>query len=173
MNVGEGAAFVLLERDGSGPAELLGIGESSDAFHMSAPDPEGRGAAAAMRRALDDASLAPDAIDYVNAHGTATERNDVVEAKAIAQVLGTNVPVVSTKSYTGHLLGAAGATEAVFTIAAIEHGWIPGNLDVDPVDPEVAVTLPRARTELAVRNALSTSFAFGGSNAALVFGGPR
>lgn len=147
MNVGEGAAYVLLERDGpethpAPRAYLVGIGESNDAFHMSAPDPEGRGAIAAMQAALADAGLSASDIDHVNAHGTGTVRNDVAEARAIAHVLGKSVPVVSTKSYTGHMLGAGGATEAVFSLVALEQQWIPQNLGLDPVDPEIELDLP-------------------------------
>ncbi len=170
MNVGEGAALVLLERDRKALVELLGVGESSDAFHMSAPDPTGRGAAMAMRGALADAGLTGQALGFVNAHGTGTVRNDSAEALALTQVVGTNVPVVSTKSYTGHLLGAAGATEAVFTIAGLEQGWVPANLRLDPVDPEIALHLPEALLEGDFEFAMSNSLAFGGNNASLVFG---
>lgn len=171
MNVGEGAALLVLERDRPGHAQLVGVGESNDAFHMSAPDPEGRGAILAMQAALDDAGLQPQQIDYVNAHGTGTKRNDVAEAGAIAQVLGRSVPVVSTKSYTGHMLGAGSATEAVFAIAALEQQWIPGNLRLQPVDPEIVLNLPEQTLETRVDHVLSNSFAFGGSNVSLVFAG--
>jgi 3-oxoacyl-[acyl-carrier-protein] synthase I len=179
MNVGEGAAYLLLERESPAggtvrsPARgwLAGIGESNDAFHMSAPDPEGRGAIAAMQAALADAGLQASDIGYVNAHGTGTVRNDVAEAHAIAHVLGRAVPVVSTKSYTGHMLGAGGATEAVFTLAALEQQWIPANLGVEPVDPEIGLELPAERRALPLRHALSNSFAFGGSNIAIVLSG--
>jgi 3-oxoacyl-[acyl-carrier-protein] synthase-1 len=171
MNVGEGAAYLLLERDGPARGHLVGIGESNDAFHMSAPDPEGRGAVAAMQAALADAGLHASDIDYINAHGTGTVRNDVAEARAIAQVLGRDVPVVSTKSYTGHMLGAGGATEAVFALASLEQQWIPANLGVEPVDPEIGLELPSRRREARIRHVLSNSFAFGGSNVTLAFSG--
>lgn len=169
MNVGEGAALLLLERDRPSHVQLVGVGESNDAFHMSAPDPEGRGAIAAMQAALDDAGARPGDVDYVNAHGTGTKRNDIAEALAIGHVLGEQVPVVSTKSYTGHMLGAGGATEAVFAVAAIEQEWVPGNLRLDPVDPEIHLHLPREGQARPVRTVLSNSFAFGGSNACLAF----
>ena len=171
MNVAEGAALLLLERDRPSAVYLSGIGESCDAFHMSKPHPEGRSAITAMRDALSDARLEGADIDYVNAHGTGTKRNDTAEALAIATVLGREVPVVSTKSYTGHLLGAGGATEAVFAIASIEQQWIPANLRVQPVDPEIEVNLPSERLKTPVRHVLSNSFAFGGSNVSLTFSG--
>ncbi len=173
MNVGEGAALLLLERDRPGNVHLVGVGESNDAFHMSAPDPTGRGAIAAMQAALDDAGVQPEDTDYVNAHGTGTRRNDVAEAIAIRHVLGCHVPVVSTKSYTGHMLGAGGATEALFAVAAIERQWVPGNLRLNPVDPEIDLELPQVGHHRPVRTVLSNSFAFGGSNTCLVFQGSR
>ena len=171
MNVAEGAALLLLERDRPSAVHVSGIGESGDAFHMSKPHPQGRSAMTAMRDALSDAGLQASDIDYVNAHGTGTKRNDTAEALAIAEVLGREVPVVSTKSYTGHLLGAGGATEAIFAVASIEQQWIPGNLRLQPIDPEVEINLPCERQDLPVRHVLSNSFAFGGSNVSLAFSG--
>jgi len=170
--IGEGAAFLLLEREGDGPARLLGVGESCDAHHMSHPHPEGLGAEAAMAGALAQAGLAPHEVDHVNAHGTATQLNDAAESKAIFRLFGDRVPVASTKGYTGHLLGAAAATEAVFAVAAIEQGWIPASLGCDPQDPALAVSLCRERRERRCRAVLSNSFAFGGSNVAVLFGAP-
>jgi len=169
MNVGEGAAYLLLERDADAPAYLAGIGESNDALHMSAPDPEGNGAAAAMELALADAGLQPADIGYVNAHGTGTLRNDVAESRAIARVLGCTTPVVSTKSYTGHMLGAAGATEAVFALESLRRQWIPANLEVAPLDPEITISLPEQPQAAALEHVLSNSFAFGGNNISLAF----
>ncbi len=171
MNVAEGAALLLLERDRPCTVYLSGIGESGDAFHMSKPHPEGRSAITAMRDALRDAGLEAADIDYVNAHGTGTKRNDTAEALAITEVLGRDVPVVSTKSYTGHLLGAGGATEAIFAVASIEQQWIPANLRLEPIDPEIELNLPCERQETPVRHVLSNSFAFGGSNVSLTFSG--
>ncbi len=174
INIGEGAAFALVERSGSGP-RLLGVGESADAHHMSSPDPEGRGAALAMQRALEAADRSPGDVDHVNAHGTGTRLNDAMEAAAIRQVLGgdSSAAVVSTKAYTGHTLGAAGATEAIFTLDALSSGRIPASLGADPVDPalpiEVAVEPRRERLRLA----LSNSFAFGGNNVSVLFGAPE
>lgn len=173
MNVAEGAALLLLERDRPSAVELSGIGESCDAFHMSKPHPQGESAGAAMRQALAEAGLAAKEIDYVNAHGTGTKANDIAEAHAIAAVVGRGVPVVSTKSYTGHMLGAGGATEAIFAVASIEQQWIPGNLRVEPIDPAIEINLPTQRLDSSVHHVLSNSFAFGGSNATLAFsGGP-
>ncbi|MGH8370083.1 MAG: beta-ketoacyl-[acyl-carrier-protein] synthase family protein, partial [Gammaproteobacteria bacterium] len=113
INIGEGAAIFLMTRE-PGPVALIGIGESSDAFHISGPDPEGRGAELAMRQALADANIGADKVDYLNLHGTATLQNDLVENHAVARVFGTDVPCSSTKPLVGHALGAAGATEAAF-----------------------------------------------------------
>jgi len=170
INIGEGAAFALLERTGEGPL-LLGTGESADAHHMTTPDPEGRGACAAMRAALDEAGVSPDDVDYVNAHGTGTRFNDAMEATAIRKVLGGADPiVVSTKGYVGHTLGAAGAMEAVFVMEALQAGWTPASAGADPVDPELGIQIPSTPCEVDLRVALSNSFAFGGSNVSLVFG---
>ena len=170
INIGEGVAYLLVERDGEGAARLLGVGESSDAHHMSAPHPEGAGALAAMRGALEDAGVAPRDVDHVNAHSPGTRLNDLAEALAIATLLGRDVPVASTKGYTGHLLGAGGATEALFSIIAIEHGFIPASLGADPVDETLGLTIPTTRLARACRRVLSNSFAFGGSNVSLLFG---
>jgi len=174
INIGEGAAFALLERTGEGPF-LLGVGESSDAHHMTRPDPEGQGACAAMTAALADARVSPDDVDYVNAHGTGTRFNDAMEARAIRSALGSTADplVVSTKGYTGHTLGAAGAIEAVFVLEALQEGWVPASAGADPLDPEIKLNIPTALCEADPRVALSNSFAFGGSNASLVFGAPE
>ncbi len=171
-SIGEGGAFLLLEREGDGPARLLGVGESTDAHHMSHPHPEGRGARAAMEEALRCAGLPAAAVDHVNAHGTGTPANDGIEAAAVAAVVGTAVPVASTKGYTGHLLGAAAATEAIFSIVAIERGFVPASLGASPLDPAVTVDVVRERRAMPIRTVLSNSFAFGGNNVSLLFGGP-
>lgn len=169
ISIGEGAAFVLLERGDSGVA-LLGIGESSDAHHMSAPHPQGLGARLAMQAALRDAALAPDAIDYINLHGTATPANDAAEALAVAAVFGRAVACSSTKGSTGHLLGAGGAVEAVIAALALERRLLPGSAGTQTVD---ATLLPgyRLQPETArLARVLSNSFGFGGSNCSLVLG---
>jgi len=173
INIGEGAAFALVERDGEGPL-LLGAGESSDAHHMTRPDPEGQGARAAMEAALADAGVSPGDVDYVNAHGTGTRFNDAMESRAIRAALGSAADplVVSTKGYVGHMLGAAGATEAVFVLQGMQEGWVPASVGADPVDPEIDLNIPTAVCETELRVTLSNSFAFGGSNVSLVFGEP-
>ncbi len=172
ISLGEGGAFLLLEREGEGPARLLGVGETSDAHHMSHPHPEGLGARLAMAEALRQAGLPPERVDHVNAHGTGTQANDVIEAQAIAAVLGRGALVASTKGYTGHLLGAAAATEAVFAIMAIERGLVPASLGAAPLDAGVEVEVSLTPRRRACRVVLSNSFAFGGSNVAVVLGSP-
>lgn len=173
MNLGEGGALFLLSRDAEGPARLLGVGESSDAHHMSSPHPEGLGAIVAMRDALSEARLAPDDVHHINAHGTGTQKNDVIEARAIATVFERAVPVVSTKAYTGHTLGAAGALEAAFAIFALTEQWIPASRGASPLDPAVALDVREVRTTLRCDVVMSNSFGFGGSNASVVFGSNR
>ena len=169
ISIGEAAGFALLERGGDGVA-LLGTGESSDAFHMSSPSPDGAGARAAMHAALAAAGIAPRDVGYVNMHGTGTPANDAAEGAAVAAVIGRETPCSSTKGWTGHALGAAGIVEALFSIEAVESGVVPQNLGGDPVDPRVPVRLERATRKHAVRHAMSNSFGFGGSNCSLVFG---
>jgi len=170
LNLGEGGALLLLEREGTGSARLLGVGETSDAFHMTAPHPEGLGAIAAMEAAMREAGLSAGDIEHINAHGTGTSLNDAAEGKAIAHVFGDRVPVVSTKGYTGHLLGAAGATEAVFSIASIEHGFLPVSLGSVPADSDLGLQLVQETLERRVKTVLSNSFAFGGNNVCVAFG---
>jgi 3-oxoacyl-[acyl-carrier-protein] synthase-1 len=170
INIGEGGALLLLEREGDGVARLLGVGESSDAHHMSAPHPEGAGARAAMEEALQRAGVSPKDVTHVNAHATGTRQNDSTEAHAIATVLGSEVPVVATKGYTGHTLGAAGAMEAVLSIVAMEHRFIPASLGSDVPDPELPIAVNCERRPLHSRVVLSNSFAFGGNNVAVLLG---
>jgi 3-oxoacyl-[acyl-carrier-protein] synthase I len=174
ISIGEAAAFVLLERSPSLPADdaimLLGTGESSDAYHMSSPHPEGRGARASIQQALRAASLAPADIDYVNLHGTATPSNDSAEDLAVTAVFGTGTACSSTKGATGHTLGAAGALEAVICALAIQHGLMPGGLNTTAVDPKLHLNYLCANRRAPVRRVLSNSFGFGGANCSLIFG---
>ncbi|MCE3251180.1 MAG: 3-oxoacyl-ACP synthase [Cellvibrio sp.] len=175
INIGEAAALMILSRE-LGPVRLAGVGETSDAHHISAPEPEGRGAAAAMATALANAGLAPAAVGYINLHGTATEQNDRMESLAVARVFGVDgsadIACGSTKSLTGHTLGAAGALEAVFCYLALIRGdgQLPRQLWDGVRDPQLA-----ALTRLGVcqvgdplRYAMSNSFAFGGNNISLI-----
>jgi 3-oxoacyl-[acyl-carrier-protein] synthase I len=172
INIGEGAAFVLLERRSDHAITyLLGVGESADAYNMSSPEPEGRGARQAMERAMAQAGLEASDVDHVNAHATATLQNDSAESKAIAALLGERVPVVSTKGYTGHLLGAAAGTEAVFAIHALRSGHIPRSLGSEELDPEIRIHVAGQGIRAAnPKRILSNSFAFGGSNVCLALG---
>jgi 3-oxoacyl-[acyl-carrier-protein] synthase I len=170
ISIGEGCALALLERQGAAAAALLSAGETSDAHHMTAPHPHGAGAKAAMEEALARAGLEAAAVDHVNAHGTGTLLNDAAEGQALRALLGNEVPVVSTKGYTGHMLGAAGATEAVFSILAIEQGFIPASLGAAPLDPALGLWVPTKPLEKRCKVVLSNSLAFGGSNVCLAFG---
>jgi 3-oxoacyl-[acyl-carrier-protein] synthase I len=167
MSIGEAAGFALLEREG--PMRLVGYGESSDAHHMSTPHPEGEGALAAMRQALERAGLEPAGIDYVNAHGTATPANDRAEDRALVRLFGNKVPVSSTKGWTGHTLGAAGVVEAIVCFLALEHGLIPGTLNSSALEPGLESQIVLRNRSARVRRALTNSFGFGGSNCSLVF----
>ncbi|WP_394789530.1 beta-ketoacyl-ACP synthase [Rhodoferax sp.] len=174
INLGEGAALFLVTRD-SGPVRLAGWGETSDAHHMSAPEPSGQGAADAMAQALARAGVAARAVDYLNLHGTATVQNDAMESRAVAAVLGCEIPVSATKPMTGHALAAAGAIEAALAWATLvdnPHGHLPPHWFDGARDPALsALHLVQPGTSLGrlPRYVLSNSFAFGGSNAALLF----
>jgi 3-oxoacyl-[acyl-carrier-protein] synthase-1 len=170
MNIGEGAAIFVLEREGEGPARFLGSGESSDAYRFSTPAPDGRGIITAMQGALHRSGLAPNDIDHINAHATGTRLNDAAEGRAIAELFPPSVRVVATKGYTGHTLGAAGAIEAALSVMAIEHGWIPASLGAEPLDPELPLRVTLRSEPVPSRFVLSNSFAFGGSNACIALG---
>jgi 3-oxoacyl-[acyl-carrier-protein] synthase-1 len=172
ISIGEGAGFALLEKTPAhaGAMQLLGCGESCDAYHMSTPHPEGMGAKLAMRHALVAAGLSPADIDYINLHGTGTKANDASEDKAVYDLFGAATPASSTKGSTGHLLGAAGITEAIISMLAIEEGLLPGGMHTQNVDPALRSNYLRENRDARVRRALSNSFGFGGSNCALVLG---
>lgn len=180
LAIGEGAGVLILEAWERAAArracilgEIVGYGESNDAFHMTRPDPEAKSAALAVRRALHDAGIAPERVDYVNAHGTGTPFNDSSETAALLSALGPHareVPVSSTKSMIGHLLGGAGAVEAILTVLAIQRGWLPPNVNYETPDPSCGLSIVRtARRAEHLRVGLSNSFGFGGANAALLF----
>ena len=180
--LGEGAGSLVLEeyehaiaRGAKIYGEVVGGGESADAYHITAPDPEGAGGALSMLRALRDAGLSPEAIDHINAHGTSTPMGDVAETLAIKKVFGEhayNISINSTKSMIGHLLGGAGAVEAIATILALKNGIIPptiNHFDDDPqIDPKLDIVFNKAR-QRDIHYGLSNSFGFGGQNATVIF----
>ena len=174
ISIGEAAAFALLERVPGQLDEnavlLLGVGESSDAHHMSSPHPEGLGARMAMQDALAAARLDAADIDYINLHGTATPSNDAAETKAVVAVFGSSTPCSSTKGATGHTLGAAGGLEAVICALALRHGLLPGGLNTRRLDPALPLNYLLDNREQPVRRVLSNSFGFGGTNCSLIFG---
>lgn len=172
ISIGEGGALALVEREGEARVLIEGVGETSDSYHISAPHPEGRGALDAMREALAQADCRPDQVDHINAHGTGTQLNDIAEAGAIASLFGEEIPVVSTKGFTGHTLGAAGAIEFAFAAYAVEEGWIPPSLHADPIDPKVSLNVPTGVTRGRFRRVLSNSFAFGGNNVSVLVRSP-
>jgi len=177
--IGEGAGILVLEelehaktRGAKIYAEIIGYGMSCDAYHMTAPDPEGDGAARALRAALDSARINPDEVDYINAHGTSTPLNDKLETMAIKTVCGDHayqLAVSSNKSMIGHLLGAAGAVEAIATVLTIGRSVIPPTINYERPDPECDLDyVPNTARETPVRVAMSNSLGFGGHNCSIV-----
>jgi 3-oxoacyl-[acyl-carrier-protein] synthase I len=173
ISIGEAAAFALLERAGDGTGStspsFVGYGESSDAHHMSTPHPSGRGARIAMTDALGRGGIDARDVDYVNLHGTASQKNDEIEAQAIAEMFGARTHASSTKGWTGHTLGAAGALEAVITLLSLESGLMPGNLNSRQLDAACGPQVRLGNARGNVRHAMSNSFGFGGSNCVLLF----
>jgi 3-oxoacyl-[acyl-carrier-protein] synthase II len=178
--IGEGSGVLILEeraraleRGAKIYAEVIGYGANGDAHHMTAPAPQGEGAARCMRLALKDAGIAPSDVDYINAHGTSTEYNDANETTAIKAVFGeqsAKLAVSSTKSMTGHLLGAAGAVEGVYTALALHHGILPPTINYENPDPACDLDyVPNQARKAAIKVALSNSFGFGGTNACVIF----
>ena len=178
--MGEGAGILVLEayehaeaRGAKILAEIVGYGANCDAYHITAPSPEGRGAAACMKLALDDASVTADQIDYINAHGTSTQMNDRLETMAIRTVFGdhaADIPVSSTKSMTGHLLGAAGGVEAVFCVRALEDQFIPMTAGFRTRDPECDLDyVTEGGRNASLTYVMSDNLGFGGHNAVLIF----
>ena len=177
---GEGAGIVVLEsaeharqRGAHIYAEIVGYGMTADAYHMTAPDPDGDGAVRAMAAALKDGGLRPEDVGYINAHGTSTPYNDKTETLAIKQLFGAHahrLAVSSTKSMTGHLLGAAGGIEAVVTVLALQHGILPPTINYETPDPECDLDyVPNVARKAEVETAISNGFGFGGTNATLAF----
>jgi 3-oxoacyl-[acyl-carrier-protein] synthase II len=178
--MGEGAGVLVLEsleharaRGARIYCELAGYAATCDAYHITQPDPDGKGLSMAMRRALDSAGAHPDSVDYINAHGTSTPYNDKFETLAIKKVFGTHaqkLPVSSTKSMTGHLLGAAGGIESVVCVKTIEQGIVPPTMNLEEPDPECDLDyVPNAARHVKVRTVLSNNLGFGGQNASVVF----
>jgi len=178
--VGEGAGILVLEslehaqkRNAPIIAEIVGYGMSGDAYHMTQPEENGDGAYRVMMAALKDAKLAPDDVGYVNAHGTSTPIGDVIETRALKRVFGERakkVPVSSTKSMTGHLLGGAGGLEAGISVLALRDQTLPPTINLEKADPECDLDyVPNHARKASVEYALSNSFGFGGTNAALIF----
>ncbi len=175
--IGEGGGAIVLEteehalkRGATIYAELLGCGNTCDAYHVTAPHPDGRGAADCMRIALEDAGITPDAVGYINAHGTATPKGDSVETKAIKEVFKDNVPLVSsTKGATGHMMGAGGITEVISCIKAIETGIIPPTINLETPDEECDLDyVPNKARKVQVDIAMSNAFGFGGQNSSII-----
>jgi 3-oxoacyl-[acyl-carrier-protein] synthase II len=182
--VAEGSAVLILEereratkRGAKIYAEVIGYATNGDAYHMTSPAPEGEGAARCMALAVEDAGIRPDEVSYINAHGTSTEYNDKNETQAIKTVFGEHaykIPVSSTKSMTGHLLGAAGAVEGVFSVLALHHGLIPPTINYENHDPACDLDyVPNQARKANIKIALSNSFGFGGTNACVIFRRPE
>jgi 3-oxoacyl-(acyl-carrier-protein) synthase len=177
LNLGEGAGVMIIEKRSSAISRgvipslfLAGYGLSSDAYHLTAPSPEGSGLKTSIQAALSEAFITPEEISFVNAHGTGTQDNDQVEGRVLAEIFGPGVTFLSTKGYTGHTLGAAGGIEGVFTAAGLREGWIPASAGFCLQDDNIPVSPVMVRTEISGRYSLSTSLAFGGNNAAVVIG---
>ena len=176
LNLGEGAGIIILEKETSArnrgkiPSLFLkGYGLAADAYHLTAPRPDGSGLEQALADALKTAGLQPKDIAFVNAHGTATKDNDLVEGKVLARVFGQKIKFLSTKGFTGHTLGAAGGLEAIFTCLGLRDGWIPASPGFENLDPEIGIAPVNQKTQISGNYAASTSLAFGGNNSALVF----
>jgi 3-oxoacyl-[acyl-carrier-protein] synthase-1 len=174
ISIGEAAGFALLEwpdkSDNDSNYFLKGYGESSDAYHMSTPRPDGSGAALAMEASIKRAAIDPQEIDYINMHGTASDVNDSMEDKAISRVVGTRTPASATKGWTGHTLGTAGMVEAAISLLAMEHGLLPGTQNTSLIDPSFTSDILLENRKAEVNNVLSNSFGFGGSNCSLLLG---
>ena len=177
MTLGEGAGLLILEEEDHARARgatlyarFIGAGSSCDAYHVTAPSPDGSAISKAMKLALDDANRRPEDIDYINAHGTGTRENDSSEAAAIRDVFGEAIPMVSsTKGSIGHTLAAAGALEAIISIMAMRQGRAPANVGVETVDPTLGLSPLVDSVEAAISTVISNSIGFGGNNCSLIF----
>ena len=173
INIGESCGYALLAREDlldDADFLLLGYGESADAYHMSHPHPQGKGALLAMTQALHRADLEAKDVDYINLHGTASQANDRIEAHALGQLFPDSTLASSTKGWTGHTLGAAGILEAIITLEAMRHGEVPGTLNCDEPEEDFAFRVTRENVHKPIRYAMTNSFGFGGNNATLAFG---
>jgi 3-oxoacyl-[acyl-carrier-protein] synthase I len=170
ISIGEAAGFALLDPQAEAACSLLGYGETSDAYHMSSPDPDGQGAVASMRAALACAGLDASGVDYINLHGTGTIANDSSESRAVSTVFGHDKPCSSTKGWTGHTLGAAGIVEASIAMLCIEDGFMPRSLNTVTKDPGIEAGILLEDRHTPVRTVMSNSFGFGGSNCTLLLG---
>jgi 3-oxoacyl-[acyl-carrier-protein] synthase II len=180
LNLGEGAGVVVLEREavarsrGARPDLFAaGFGACADAYHLTAPHPDGVGLVTSIRTALQEAGINQDEVAFVNAHGTATPENDLAEGKVLARMFGPGVRMLSTKGFTGHTLGAAGGLEAVFTALGLREGWLPASPGFTNQDPNIPIVPLKTETRVAGNYAISTSLAFGGNNSAVVIGRGR
>ena len=174
INLGEAAGFAILMRSAEAGEDTSGVnfagyGESSDAWHMSHPHPQGLGAQLAIEQALSRAGLEAAAIDYVNLHGTSSRANDLIEGQVIARMFPLSTDCSSTKAWTGHTLGAAGITEALIAIDAAVTGLVPGSLNLETLDPGIKVSVQNKNKHRSLRHVMSNSFGFGGNNCCLIF----
>ena len=177
LNLGEGAGILIMETTDSAKARgissdisIMGYGAAADAYHLTAPRPDGAGLEASINKAMAEAGVKPSDVSFVNAHGTGTTDNDLVEGKVLGRIFGDDIKFLSTKGFTGHTLGAAGGLEAAFTAAALREGWIPASAGFKNKDDAIPVVPVMEETKINGRFALSTSLAFGGNNAALLLG---
>ncbi|MDH5736977.1 MAG: beta-ketoacyl-ACP synthase, partial [Gammaproteobacteria bacterium] len=180
ISIGEAAGFALITKknqsrvDSGQSLVVKGYGESSDAYHMSSPHPEGKGAYLAMAQAIEKASLRPEAVQYINLHGTGTKANDVAEALAVVNLFGGQLMCSSTKGWSGHTLGACGITEIVFSMLSMEGGFLPGTLNLEKIDDRIQANILKNnvsfRQDILIDNVLSNSFGFGGSNCSVLLG---
>ncbi|HWV16407.1 MAG TPA: beta-ketoacyl-[acyl-carrier-protein] synthase family protein [Cellvibrio sp.] len=170
ISIGEAGGFALLEKNTQSEFALLGFGESSDAYHMSSPHPDGKGALLAMQKTLQKAGIAATDLDYINLHGTGTQANDSAEAKALNALGNSALPCSSTKGWTGHALGAAGIVEASLCLLSMTHSFIPQSLHLDTPDAAMDIALVRAPLRKKISRVLSNSLGFGGSNCSILLG---